>query len=99
MEKIAFSLPLRSLVCPCAFVTLDQRHLIDGQIYPTGLPEQFYRLTARSLLCSFLGLLGWGQVKGRIVAVVAARASLFSATVILVGHTASPESLMHSDHQ
>lgn len=60
MEKIAFSLPLRGLVCPSALVTLDQRNLIDDQIYPTGLPEQFYQLTAHSLLCSSLGLLGCG---------------------------------------
>lgn len=60
MEKIGFSLPLRGLVCPCALATLDLRHLIDDQIYPTGLPEQFYRLMISSLLCFSLGLLRCG---------------------------------------
>lgn len=60
MEKITFSLPLRGLVCPCALATLDWRHLIDDQIYPTGLPEQFYRLMISSLLCFSLGLLRCG---------------------------------------
>lgn len=68
MEKIAFWLPQWGLVCPCALATLDWRHLINDQIYPTGLPEQFYRLMVSSLLCSSLGLVrcgagGWLQAE------------------------------------
>lgn len=47
-------------MCPFACATLDWRCLIDDQIYPTGLPEQFYCLMVSSLLCTSLGLLRCG---------------------------------------
>lgn len=72
-------------------LTLDQRHLIDDQIYPTGLPKQFYRLTARSWGSSDVGP-GELQAEELLWAAI----SMFLATVFLPGPTASPESLVLS---
>lgn len=86
MEKIAFSLPLRGLVCPRYTRPEASNRWPD---LSQRLPGQFYQLMSHSLLCFVLGLLSYGA-GGRIPL---AASSLFSAAVVL---TASPESLVLS---
>lgn len=87
-----FHCPCKTL---CALVTLDQRHLINDQIY---LPARAVFLADSSLpALLFPGapqMWGRGQVAGRKGALAAT--SLFLATVFLAGPSASSESLVLS---
>lgn len=91
-KKLRFHCPCKTL---CALVTLDQRHLINDQIY---LPARAVFLADSSLpALLFPGapqMWGRGQVAGRKGALAAT--SLFLATVFLAGPSASSESLVLS---
>lgn len=56
-KKLLFHCPCKAF---CALVVLDQRHLIDVQIYPAGCQSSLTGWWPRSLRCSVPGLLQRG---------------------------------------